>query len=284
MTLCYGCVFTRKASKMTIFFRIFIQTHYFNQFYDVLQFLKGERRHLARGRNVMAHGVQLSSDYKWTTHINQMVSSARKTASWVLGVFKDRSRLVMLQLFKSLVRSRVEYCCPLWNPLNVSDIQCVEDIQRHFTRRIAGTTGMSYWERLESLNLQSLQRRRERYIIIHTWKILNEHSPNDIGMQFTNNIRLGKRVKIPALNKNAPMSAMTLYDSSFAVHAGKLWNILPESVTSVQQLDNFKVLLGRFLKTIHDRPPVKGYTTQNRNSIIDWWNQSGGLQNVWRPC
>ena len=32
MTLCYSCVFTRKASKMTIFFRIINQTQYFRPF------------------------------------------------------------------------------------------------------------------------------------------------------------------------------------------------------------------------------------------------------------
>jgi hypothetical protein len=230
-------------------------------------------------------GVELSSDYKWTVHINKMVCSARKTASWVLGVFKDRSKPLMLQLFKSLVRSRVEYCCPLWNPLNVTDIQTIEDIQRHFTRHIAGTGDLNYWERLSVLNLQSLQRRRERYMIIHVWKMLNNLSPNDIGMQFTDNARLGKKVKIPAFNKAAPLSAVTLYDSSFAVHAGKLWNTLPGYVTSPTKLDIFKIQLGKFLRLIPDNPPVKGYhTSQNRNSIIDWRNQSGGLQNVWRPC
>ncbi|XP_056459756.1 alpha-N-acetylgalactosaminide alpha-2,6-sialyltransferase 5b isoform X1 [Gadus chalcogrammus] len=82
-------------------------------------------------------GVELSSDYKWTPHINKMLAGAIKTASWVLGVFKDRSKPVMLQLYKSLIRSRVEYCCPLWNPVKVSDIQTIEDVQRNFTRRIA---------------------------------------------------------------------------------------------------------------------------------------------------
>ena len=230
-------------------------------------------------------GVELSAHYKWTPHINKMVCGARKTASWVLGVFKDRSKLVMLQLYKSLVRSRVEYCCPLWNPLNVTDIQKIEDVQRHFSRCIAGIKDLDYWERLSALKLQSLQRRRERYMIIHVWKTLHNISPNDIGMEFTDNLRLGKKVKIPTLNKKAPLSAVTLYDASFAVHAGKLWNILPDSVTSAESLDSFKVLLGNFLRQIPDKPPVKGYhTTQNRNSIIDWWNQSGGLQQVRRPC
>ena len=47
-------------------------------------------------------GVSLTDNFTWTPHINKMVASARKVASWVLGVFRDRSKVVMLQLYKSL--------------------------------------------------------------------------------------------------------------------------------------------------------------------------------------
>ena len=64
-------------------------------------------------------GVSLTDNFIWTPHINKMVASARKVASWVLGVFRDRSKVVMLQLYKSLIRSKLEYCSPLWNPSNL---------------------------------------------------------------------------------------------------------------------------------------------------------------------
>ena len=50
---------------------------------------------------------------------------------------------------------------------------------------VAGYRDVAYWERLKSLKIQSLQRRRERYVIIHTWKILNNLTNNDIGLSFT---------------------------------------------------------------------------------------------------
>lgn len=228
-------------------------------------------------------GVQLSSNYSWTYHIGEMVRCSRNIASWVLGVFRNRSSFIMLQLYKSLVRCRVEYCCPLWNPLKVESIQQIEDIQRYFTRRISGLQNINYWERLFKLKLLSLQRRRERYMIIHVWKILNNLAPNDINMGFNENKRLGTKVKIPAFSKTAPSSVVRLYDESFAVHSGKLWNILPKEVTAVKTLDGFKVLLGKFLFQYPDEPPTKGYSARNRNSLIDWNLQSGGLQLAQRP-
>ena len=88
-------------------------------------------------------------------------------------------------------------------------------------------------------------------------------------MGFNENKRLGTKVKIPAFSKTAPSSVVRLYDESFAVHSGKLWNILPKEVTAVKTLDGFKVLLGKFLFQYPDEPPTKGYSAHNRNSLID---------------
>ena len=46
-------------------------------------------------------GVQLSSEYSWTPHINIMVDAARRITSWVLSVFSDRSPETMMTLYKA---------------------------------------------------------------------------------------------------------------------------------------------------------------------------------------
>ena len=136
-------------------------------------------------------GIQISADYHWSHHIAEMVDTATTTASWALGVFRNRSRSIMLDVYKSLIRSKLEFSCPLWNPLDVGNIRRIENVQREFTRRIAGLQDLDYWARLKNLHLMSLQRRRERYSIIHIWKILNNLSPNDIGLKFTTSARRG---------------------------------------------------------------------------------------------
>ena len=231
------------------------------------------RKHLVRDL-----GVYLSDDFSWTPHINKMVDSARKIASWALGVFKTRSKDVMLQLYTSLIRSKLEYCCPLWNPSLVKDIQAIEDVQRFFTIRISGMSHLSYWDRLISLNLLSLQRRRERYTVIHTWKVIQGIAPNGLDMKFTEDNRQGIQVTIPLLNKPSSAKAKTCYDNSFHVKAAKLWNILPKETKTFESLDKFKIALSTFLKNIPDRPPVTGYTTAHHNSLLDWCYQSGGLR------
>ena len=108
-------------------------------------------------------GVTVSADLSWTPHVNRIAERAGKVASWVLSEFKTRDKATMMTIYKSLVRSHLEYCCPLWNCSKNKDIQQLEGIQRTFTSKIDGTQHLNYWQRLKALDLMSLQRRRERY-------------------------------------------------------------------------------------------------------------------------
>ena len=152
----------------------------------------------------------------------------------------------------------------------------IESIQQSFTRWISGLKELNYWDRLKHLNLMSLQRRRERYIIIHTWKIINNLCPNDVGLVVNDNKRLGIKLCYPPINARATSAATTAYENSFSVRAVKLWNILPSHINTKTTLQSFKTSLGAFLKTIPDNPPTVGYTTANSNSLVDWKGQHGG--------
>ena len=96
------------------------------------------------------------------------VKRTKHLTGWILRTF---SSCDMLTLFKALVMSRLDYGCQLWSPYLIKHINMVEKVQRSFTRFISGMACLSYTERLTVLKLYSLQRRRERYIIIYVWKI-----------------------------------------------------------------------------------------------------------------
>ena len=66
-----------------------------------------------------------------------------------------------MTIYKSMVRSTMEYCSTLWCPQMVGDIQLLESNQRRFTAKISGLKDIDYWERLKILGLMSLQRRAD---------------------------------------------------------------------------------------------------------------------------
>jgi len=78
-------------------------------------------------------GVVVSSNLSWSLNIREIANRARKKVAWVLSVFYTRSPEIMLNLYKSMVRSLLEYCLPLWSPVRISDIEELESVQKAFT-------------------------------------------------------------------------------------------------------------------------------------------------------
>ena len=81
----------------------------------------------------------------------------------------------------------------------------------HLQRRLNGCRDQSYWEWLRKLNILSLQRRRERYSIIHVWNILNGLAPSNLEFE------LGlEQIFLPsAVSRKAQMSVRADYVSPF---------------------------------------------------------------------
>ena len=107
-------------------------------------------------------GFTVHSSLSSSQHISNLAKQGKRMASWALSVFRARDKTTMLTLYKTLVRSHLEYVCPLWDPYTLTDIRALENVQRSFVAKIE-SAGTNYWERLANLGIMSLQRRRERY-------------------------------------------------------------------------------------------------------------------------
>ena len=212
-------------------------------------------------------GVHVTPNLSWTPHINILADKGRQLIAWVLSVFSDRTELTMMTLYRAIIRSRLEYLSPLWHPSKIEDIKTLEGVQRLFTSKISGLSELSYWQRLKKLKLMSLQRRRERFIIISIWKIFNGTASNDLNIEKTYSERRGLRAVVPPLCKSASAHCQTLYDQSFAITGPKLWNCLPTKLTTITTKTTFKSALAKHLDQITDHPPVEGVASDN--SILD---------------
>ena len=215
-------------------------------------------------------GVTVTSDLSWRPHIVKIAKKGRCMAQWVFGVFSTRDQELMITVYKSLVRSLMEYCSPLWSPQTVGDIQLLEAVQRSFTAKITGMQEKDYWQRLKSLDLMSLQRRRDRYAIIHMHKVRHGLVPNETAVNFYQTSRHGVKAEIPDLSRVKSKRNTTLYRSSFGSIGPKLWNCLPKDLRDIQEPGLFKTNLDNFLREIPDLPPTPGYPAPNHNTLPEW--------------
>ena len=247
------------------------------------QNLKGEQSHLyqlssgttiEKCDTVKDLGVVIDESLSWSNHIKEVTRQSSQMSAWILRTFNTRSALPLMTLFKSLVRSRIDYCCPVWSPSTKQDVCAVEAVQRSFTARILSLKDLNYWERLKKLNLMSLQRRRERYIILHMYKLSAGLITNDLGLEFHWNIRLGLLCVVPTLRAKSK-AVQTLQFHSFSSMGPMLFNRIPCIIRESTSLSAFKASLDEYLMNIPDTPPTPGYTPANSNSLLDWVNTNG---------
>ena len=118
-------------------------------------------------------GVWISADMKCSQQCRYAVNKANKVLGMIKRTitFKDLKIMLNLYEYKTLVRPHVEYCVSAWNPYYKKDKELLEKVQRRFTKMIKGMKDKSYEERLQRLNLWSLEERRNRQDLIEVFKI-----------------------------------------------------------------------------------------------------------------
>ena len=153
-------------------------------------------------------------------------------------------------MFKTYVRSKIEYASPVWNPFYKSEINFMEKIQKKFTKRIPGMQELSYRDRLHHLKLDSLELCRLHADLCMTFKLIHKLVNCDYQQFFRikNTVTRGHTLTLVVERVNS-----NLAKHSFAKRVVKPWNSLPQNVVLAQNYKIFrrrlaKIDLSRFLK------------------------------------
>ena len=228
-------------------------------------------------------GVVMSDSVCFSDHINSVCSSIKNMSSWIMRTFSSRNQFAMITLWKTLVIPIHDYCSQIWSPTKVGAIQKLDLLQWSFIRKINKNFGSDYWDCLVEMKLLSLQRRRERYQVIYLWKIIEGIVPNPF-VAFQDNVSSGFSVKLsarngrtcvfPSSNRHSSIKFQNIRNSSFIIHASKLFNALPKQIRNISNcsVDAFKEKLDTFLQTIPDMPHLPGlgkYCQASSNSLHD---------------
>ena len=198
-------------------------------------------------------GVFISSDIKFKDHIKFVHSKCRQLMGWALRTFKTRKADLMLTLWKSLIIPRLDYCSQLYFPTAVNEMQQLEALQRTFTSHISSITNLDYWQRLKQFKLYSVERRFERYLLIYSWKIIEDKiiPPEPFSVSDLES-RTGRKFIIHANdNLNLPFN-----------RAKSSFNALPKKIRNCTNVnfETFKKHLDKYhLYKVPDEPNVSGY-------------------------
>ena len=230
---------------------------------------------IEKGAVVKDLGVIMDSEANFEAHIQTMISKARRQAGWILRTFRTRDQVSMLTLYRATVIPILEYCSQLWCPCKVGQIRDIESVQRYFTSRISGIGHLNYWERLKTLNLYSLERRRERYLVLYVYKIILGLTPNFHDERFKIKTiyseRRGLNCLLPPIKTHATNRVKSLVERSFAVRAPTIFNNLPKHLRSSNlSFESFKSCLDKILSKVEDCPSFPNLKPRAiSNSLVD---------------
>ena len=123
----------------------------------------------------------------------------------------------------------IDYCSILWfYPNKPQEVKELEQLQNRFMKSAKGQWESDYWSRLNTFKLLSIQRRIERFIIIYSWKSLENLVP-DIGLSSHVHPHKGRLLRIPNIPRST-MSIKTLRHRTICVTGLKLFNCLPMKI------------------------------------------------------
>ena len=151
-------------------------------------------------------GIVLSSDGSFGAHINKVISKCRQRIGWMNRSFHRNTVEFKRSAWRSHIQSLIDYGSQIWAPIDNNNIVKLEQILKSYSKGILGLESNNYWDRLQILKVNSIQRRMESYRMLYIWKVITGKVPN-FGLSWDSNSRRGWMVSIRNYKVTTPTLA-----------------------------------------------------------------------------
>ena len=116
-------------------------------------------------------GVIMDETLSYRAHIETIINKAMKTYGWLSRNLVTRDPVVVVKVYKTLIRPTLEYASSVWSPSRVGMIQKLEKVQRKITKLICRDG--PYPDRLRRLRLPTLLWRRHYLDLLRVYQIIH---------------------------------------------------------------------------------------------------------------
>ena len=183
-------------------------------------------------------GVIVDENLNFKEHTNTKINKAYSMLGIINRNFKHTDKDTFVNLYKTIVRSHLDYAISVWAPHSQKLIDDLERVQRRATKLVKQCKDLCYQERLKYLQLPTLAYRRVRGDMIEVYKILTNKYDDEV------NLNLGLSKNTCTRGNSLKLSTVrTKYDKRkyfFTIRVVSVWNSLPDSVVTAQSINAFK--------------------------------------------
>jgi len=190
--------------------------------------------------------VWIDSDLSFDDHVYEKIKMANKMLGIINRNFSDLDESSFLLLYKSMVRSHLEYAGSVWNPYKKGLIKDIESVQKRATKLVRCCKKLPYVDRLARLQLPTLKYRRFRGDMMEVYKIL--HGFYDVSVIPSLARNFDTRSRGNSLKLMVQRCNFDVRKYSFCNRVVNVWNALPEHVVISSSLNVFKNNLDKHWK------------------------------------
>ena len=196
-------------------------------------------------------GITITNDLNWKSHINNAINKANRQLGLIKHSFKYLNETTGKLLYKSLVRPHLIYGAVIWSPFKKEEIDKIERVQ-HRATKLENLKGLSYEERINVLNIPTLENRRKRGDLIQMYKIakgydkINFHNPIRHTEPSIYSRMHNKRIRREILNKGSKNE--TIRHNFFTNRISNDWNSLTQTIIDSETINSFKNQIDSLLK------------------------------------
>ena len=181
-------------------------------------------------------GVKLDSKLTWTNHVTDITSKSSKCLGMIKRTLGPCKPEVKRTAYNMLIRPKLEYSSPIWNPHTFSQVKSLEIVQHSAARFVKNDyrRNTNPADLITALGWPTLERRRIIKQATTFYKILNniiEITPPPLGLLTRSRTR-GQYI--------APKCRINAMVFSFYPRAIRIWNMIPSKITNIKNPKSFQ--------------------------------------------
>lgn len=192
-------------------------------------------------------GLTISDDLKFSLFVEDIAHSVARDI-YLLKILASNvtDRLLLLRIFKSYIRPKLEYACPAWLGTTITNINILEALQRRAIRVILGMTYCSEIspQHYAQLSLDSLLERRIYATACYGYKLYNGMTP-ELTHQYKPRLKdfpYAMRAPVIELPCNFPAPSLAFKRSPVSLITS-LFNFLDPNLLTLPSLQAFRSAL-----------------------------------------
>ena len=148
--------------------------------------------------------------------------------------FKYMSSSIFVPLYKTMVRSHLDYAGSVWSPYTKKHVGMI-GVQRKVTKQLPGLSEMSHQERLQYLKLPTLAYLRMRWDMIQVYKMISGRNDEKVKRILRPMIENIQNTRGNSKRWHHPPVKTERRKHSFSIRVIIPWNSLPEEPPSCFQ-------------------------------------------------